>query len=148
MAIKTKILTPAEAGALATVHGELSREIVGNARVELLEDALVSLGVGGIGRLIGPWTGTISGFVTFLLQVSETSNRQADSSYLRGAELAFLEVQTTLLSGGYLAAEVEQNWVTYPSISTEHELVQGNEEDPGAAYRVLRVQAPTGWIEL
>ncbi|RFA31613.1 hypothetical protein CAI16_20370 [Virgibacillus dokdonensis] len=149
MTLRVRTMSPEDAEKLADLHGEMADQAGGSASASNMRSVLTTIGTAVIGSFIGPTTGGISTLTNLFIGISDTSNKAATASYLEGAEDGFNEIARTLRGGGYLAAEVEQLWITYTSVSTRHEFVQGNQQDPGRAYRVLRVLSPSGgWIEL
>lgn len=146
MALKNKVMSPSEAEDLAAIHLEMARQASGSSSRANMENVITTVGLGVIGSFMGSTAGGVGTVAGLLISIARTSNQAANVSYLTGASMAFNEIASYLRNGNYLAADVQQVWIKYTSVSTRTEFVQGNEYDPGSAYRYLRILTSSGWI--
>jgi hypothetical protein len=145
MANKNKIMTEDEAQMLEKTHRQVWEALDGKKNYNGILGAVTTIGsfVNKFKKFIGP-VGQITGAVDILWGISQKSNNAATISYFRGAELQFDAVRNLIRRGGYRAAEVQMNWITYPQVSRACEFVQGNEGNPAVGYKIIRLQRSNG----
>ncbi|WP_339213383.1 hypothetical protein [Ornithinibacillus sp. FSL M8-0202] len=148
MVWRAKVVTESEAQTLRDIHRQLWEAMEGKKDYSGVYGTLVTLAnlVPRFQKFIGP-IANVSAIADLLWGVSQRSNSAANISAIRGAEKQFEQVRYAIASGGHRRAEFQMNWITFPSVSTTHEFVQGNNSNPGRGYKILRMQLSNGsWV--
>lgn len=135
MALKTKTMTANEASQLSRVHNEMADAFAGNTSG--VETMVRAVGTGLIGKFLGSVTGGVAAVAQVLIDLAENDNREASRYYLRGAAKAFNEIEDAIRNGGHSSATVQQVWISYAFGGGGPELVQGDNDNPSQAYKII-----------
>lgn len=137
MALRTKTMTASEAKKMRQIHEEMSHAFGGSSSADNMKTVVGTVGVSLITKFIGAISGTAAAVGQVLFNIANNANNEANRSYLAGAAKGFDEIEALIRDGGHSSAEVQQVWISYSYGGNDSEFVQGNEQNPSKAYKII-----------